>query len=134
MTISSIFESNGPLITSGGSSEETVGDTWTDTVNEVTVPRPVLNFTVSNLFTAFRAIIVVNVHATQNISETFDLLGTFDGTNWAMSQNSAQSLGNNTNVVFSIDTSGTVGQIKYTSTPAVSGFNERVFKWLIKTF
>lgn len=128
MTISSIFQTNdlgaGPV-----SPTEEDGDTWTDYINEVTVPRNVLNLKISDLYTAFRIMLVVNVEATQNVSETFDLLGTYDGTNWSMNQNSVQNIGGNVNVNFSIDSTG---QIKYTSTPAVTGFSKRIFKWVKK--
>lgn len=129
MTISSIFQTNDSGATQVNPAEDD-GDTWTDYTDERPVPTSILNFKIGNIYTAFRILVVVNVYATQNVSETFDLLGTYDGTNWTMSQNSVQSTGGNTNVVFTIDSSG---QIKYTSTPAIGGFTKRIFKWIKRT-
>ena len=128
MTISSIFQQNSSAYNQGNPAEDS-GDTWTDTT-DVRSEFSILNFKVSNIYTAFRIIVVVNVYATPNVSETFDLLGTYDGVNWAMSQNSVQSINGTSNVVFSIDN---LGQISYTSTPAFTGFSKRVFKWLKRT-
>ena len=128
MAISSIFQQNSDFYTQGGSAEDS-GDTWTDTT-DIRSNFPILNFKVGNIYTAFRIIVVVNVYATPNVSETFDLLGTYDGTHWTMSQNSVQSINGTSNVVFSIDN---LGQISYTSTPAFTDFSKRVFKWLKRT-
>lgn len=130
MTISSIFQTN-DLGAGLVSPTEEDGDTWTDDVNEVPVnaPRNVLNLKISNIYTAFRIMLVVNVEAAQNVSETFDLLGTYDGTNWSMTQNSVQNIGGSVNVNLYIDSTG---QIKYSSTPMVTGFSKRIFKWVKK--
>lgn len=124
MTISSIFQRNDADITQT-TIPNTSSNSFVDTDNIVT-DKPITNLSISTSYSGFRILLTVNVDATQDVSETFDLLGTSDGTAWTMSQNSVQSTGGNTNVVFTIDSSG---QIKYTST-GNAGFVKRTLQWL----
>lgn len=124
MTISSIFQRNDADI-SQSTIPNTSSNSFVDTDNIVT-DKPITNLSISTSYSGFRILLTVNVDATQDVSETFDLLGTSDGTAWTMSQNSVQSTGGNTNVVFTIDSSG---QIKYTST-GNTGFVKRTLQWL----
>ena len=124
MTISSIFQTNDANI-SQSNIPNTSSNSQVDTV-DVLVDQPITSLAISTSYSGFRILLTVNVDATTDVSETFDLLGTSDGTNWTMSQNSVQSTGGNTNVTFTIDSSG---QIKYTST-TTPGFVKRTLQWL----
>ena len=124
MTISSIFQTNDANI-SQSNIPNTSSNSQVDTV-DVLVDQPITSLAISTSYSGFRILLTVNVDATTDVSETFDLLGTSDGTNWTMSQNSVQSTGGNTNVTFTIDSSG---QIKYTST-STPGFVKRTLQWL----
>lgn len=124
MTISSIFQTNDANI-SQSNIPNTSSNSQVDTV-DVLVDQPIIGLAISTSYSGFRILLTVNVDATTDVSETFDLLGTSDGTNWTMSQNSVQSTGGNTNVTFTIDSSG---QIKYTST-TTPGFVKRTLQWL----
>lgn len=124
MTISSIFQTNDANV-----SQTTVptssSNSYVDTT-EIRTDYPIPNLAIPNSYSGFRILMTVNVDATVDVSETFDLLGTSDGGNWTMSQNSVQSTGGNTNISFTIDSSG---QIKYTST-GNTGFVKRTLQWL----
>lgn len=124
MTISSIFQTNDANV-SQTTVPNTSSNSQVDTV-DVLVDQPITGLAISTSYSGFRILLTVNVDATTDVSETFDLLGTSDGTNWTMSQNSVQSTGGNTNVTFTIDSSG---QIKYTST-TTPGFVKRTLQWL----
>lgn len=124
MTISSIFQTNDANV-SQTTVPNTSSNSFIDTTNIVT-DQPITGLAISTAYSGFRILMTVNVDATVDVSETFDLLGTSDGTNWTMSQNSVQSTGGNTNVTFTIDSSG---QIKYTST-GNTGFVKRTLQWL----
>jgi hypothetical protein len=124
MTISSIFQTNDANI-SQTTVPNTSSNSQVDTV-DVLNDWPITGLAISTSYSGFRILLTVNVDATTDVSETFDLLGTSDGTAWTMSQNSVQSTGGNTNVVFTIDSSG---QIKYTST-TTPGFVKRTLQWL----
>lgn len=126
MTISSIFQTNDANV-----SQTTVptssSNSFVDVQNTVT-DKPITGLIIPISYSGFRILMTVNVDATVDVSETFDLLGTSDGSTWTMSQHSVQSTGGNTNVSFTIDSSG---QIKYTSTPAIPGtFVKRTLQWL----
>ena len=124
MTISSIFQTNDANV-SQTTVPNTSSNSYVDTT-EIRTDYPIPNLSISTSYSGFRILVTVNVDATTDVSETFDLLGTSDGSSWAMSQNSVQSTGGNTNVSFTIDSSG---QIKYTST-ATPGFVKRTLQWL----
>jgi hypothetical protein len=130
MTISSIFQRNDADV-SQTTIPNSSSDSYTDTdninsVGEVLSPKVIPNLAVATSYSGFRILVTVNVDATTDVSETFDLLGTSDGTAWTMSQNSVQSTGGDTNVAFTIDSSG---QIKYTCS-GNTGFVKRTFQWL----
>lgn len=126
MTISSIFQTNDATVSqttvpTGSTNSQVDGSAY-----DVVADRPVSNLVISPSYSGFRILITVNVDATTDVSETFDLLGTSDGTTWMMSQNSVQSVGGSANIVFTIDSSG---QIKYTTT-TTPGFVKRTLQWL----
>lgn len=124
MTISSIFQRNDADV-SQTNIPNTSSDRQTDTVDVVT-DLPISGLAVPPSYSGFRILMTVSVDATVNVSETFDLLGTSDGTHWSMSQNSVQNIGGSSNVEFKIDNSG---QITYTST-TTPGFVKRTLQWL----
>jgi len=124
MTISSIFQTNDSNI-SQSNIPNTSSNSQVDTVNVLT-NWPITGLAISPSYSGFRILLTVNVDATTDVSETFDLLGTSDGTTWTMSQNSIQSVGGPANIVFTIDSGG---QIKYTST-TTPGFVKRTLQWL----
>lgn len=64
---------------------------------------------------SFKAQVSVAIDATGSLFEAFELLGVQHGTGWYMS---VSSVGDNSGIIFSIDTTG---QVKYTSTN-VTGF------------
>jgi len=124
MAISTIFQTNDSNV-SQTTIPNTSSNSQVDTVDVLT-DRVITGLAISTSYSGFRILLTVNVDATTDTSETFDLLGTSDGSSWAMSQNSVQSVGGNTNITFSIDSSG---QIKYTST-TTPGFVKRTLQWL----
>lgn len=126
MTISSIFQTNDANV-----SQTTVPNTSSNSFVDTTQLRtdyPIPGLAISTAYSGFRILLTVSVDvdSAADVSETFDLLGTSDGSNWTMSQNSVQSTGGNTNVSFTIDSSG---QIKYTST-ATPVIVKRTLQWL----
>jgi hypothetical protein len=127
VTISSIFQTNDANV-----SQTTIPNTSSNSqidsgpAYDVIADRPISGLAISTSYSGFRILITVNVDATTDVSETFDLLGTSDGTNWTMSQNAVQSVNGSANILFTIDSSG---QIKYTST-ATPGFVKRTLQWL----
>lgn len=95
---------------------------------DVVTNRDLAGLKISTIYTGFRALITVSVDATTDVSETFDLLGSSNGTQWAMNQNSVQGLNGSANIAFSIDAAG---QIQYTTT-STPGFTKRVLRWVIQ--
>lgn len=126
MAISSIFQQN-DASTTQTNIPNVSSNSYVDTTDVRDPAFPIPNLIVPTSYSGFRILITVNVDATTDVSETFDLLGTSDGSQWAMSQNSVQSINGTTNVVFSIDPSG---QISYTSTVVNPGFVKRTLQWL----
>ena len=124
MAISSIFQTNDATV-SQSNIPNTSSNSQVDTVDVLT-DWPITGLAISPSYSGFRILLTVNVDATVDVSETFDLLGTSNGTTWTMSQNSIQSVGGPANIVFTIDSGG---QIKYTST-ATPGFVKRTLQWL----
>ena len=126
MAISSIFQQN-DASTAQTNIPNVSSNSYVDTTDVRSPAFPIPNLNVPTSYSGFRILITVNVDATTDVSETFDLLGTSDGSQWAMSQNSVQSINGTTNVVFSIDPAG---QISYTSTVVNPGFVKRTLQWL----
>lgn len=124
MSFSSIFQRNDETV-SQTTVPSTSSNSQVDTVDVVT-DQPITGLLIPSGYSGFRILLTVNIDATTDRSETFDLLGTYDGTTWSMSQNSVQNA-NSTNIIFTIDS---IGQIKYTSTPAIPGFVKRTLQWV----
>lgn len=125
MAISSIFQQNDSTVTQTNI-PNTTSNSQVDMVDVVT-DQVITNLAIPTSYSGFRILITVNVDATTDTSETFDLLGTSNGTTWSMSQNSVQNTNGSTNVIFTIDSSG---QIKYTSNVVNPGFVKRTLQWL----
>lgn len=128
MTISSVFQKNTAPVTAATPGTTSNSQTDSGAALDVVTNRNVTGLNISVVYTGFRALVTVMVDATTDVSESFDLLGTSDGTQWVMSQNSVQSVNGPANITFSIDSSG---QIKYTTT-STPGFSKRVLRWVIQ--
>lgn len=127
MTISSIFQTNDANVSQTSVPSGTVNSQVdSGSMYDVVTNRVISGLVIPPSYSGFRIMMTVNVDATTDVSETFDLLGTSDGTTWTMSQNSVQSVGGPANIAFTIDSTG---QIKYTST-ATPGFVKRTLQWL----
>lgn len=126
MAISTIFQTNDSNV-----SQTTIPNTSSNSqvdTQDIVTDKVITGLAISTSYSGFRILITVNVDATTDVSETFDLLGTSNGSTWAMSQNSVQNTNGSTKVIFNIDPSG---QITYTSPgPATPGFVKRTLQWL----
>ena len=128
MPISSVFQGNSQSVpsisapTDGGEVINFYEDT-TDVRTNHDIPS--LLFAAS--LKGFRAIITVNVEADTNLSETFEVLGTRDGTNWSISQNSVANTNGAANISFGITNAG---QMQYSSA-STTGFTKRTIAWSI---
>lgn len=72
-----------------------------------------------------KVVISVYIDATEDLHEIFTLDCIQDGSGWNYSQ---ESVGDESNVAFSIDSSG---QIQYTSGNE-PGYNSSIFKWILQ--
>ena len=131
MPISSIFQGNYQNVPSNTpSSEGEVVNSYEDTI-EVRTNHDIPSLVFSALLKGFRAIITVNVNAATNLSETFEILGTNDGTSWSISQNSIANTNGAANITFDITSDiNNTGQMRYSST-STDGFTERTLVWSV---
>ena len=127
MPISSIFQGNYQNVPSNTpSSEGEVVNSYEDTTN-VRTNHDIPSLAFAALLKGFRAIITVNVDADTNLSETFEILGTNDGTSWSISQNSIANTNGAANITFDITSAG---QMRYSST-STTGFTKRTLVWSV---
>ena len=130
MTISSIFQRN-DADTAQLSIPSTSSNSQVDT-GQVLTNQPITGLLIPLNYSGFRILLTVNVDATNDTSETFDLLGTCNGTTWSMSQNSVQNTNGVVNITFSINP--TTGQIRYSSDDSsTNGFVKRTLQWIVQT-
>lgn len=77
--------------------------------NNVSSPASITGFAFANASVrSFKAHVSVEIDATADLFEVFEIMGIQRGSDWSMN---ASSVGDSTGVIFSIDTSG---QLKYT--------------------
>ena len=127
MPISSIFQGNYQNVPSNTpSSEGEVVNSYEDTTN-VRTNHDIPSLAFSALLKGFRAIITVNVDADTNLSETFEILGTNDGTSWSISQTSIANTNGAANITFDITSAG---QMRYSST-STTEFTKRTLVWSV---
>lgn len=129
MPISSIFQGNYQNVPGNTpSSEGEVINSYEDTTN-VRTNHDIPSLAFSALLKGFRAIITVNVDAdpNPNLSETFEMLGTYDGTGWSISQTSIANTNGAANITFDITSAG---QMRYSST-FTDGFTKRTLVWSV---
>ena len=127
MPISSIFQGNYQNVPSNTpSSEGEVVNSYEDTTN-VRTNHDIPSLAFAALLKGFRAIITVNVDADTNLSETFEILGTNDGTSWSISQTSIANTNGAANITFDITSAG---QMRYSST-STTGFTKRTLVWSV---
>lgn len=127
MPISSIFQGNYQNVPSNTpSSEGEVVNSYEDTTN-VRTNHDIPSLAFAALLKGFRAIITVNVDADTNLSETFEILGTNDGTSWSISQTSIANTNGAANITFDITSAG---QMRYSST-STAGFTKRTLVWSV---
>lgn len=127
MAISSIFQGNYQSVPENTpSTEGEVINSYEDTTNiRTNHDVPSLAFAAS--LKGFRAIITVNVDADTNLSETFEIFGTNDGTSWSISQTSIANTNGAANITFDITNAG---QMRYSST-STTGFTKRTLLWSV---
>lgn len=130
MPISSIFQGNYQNVPSNTpSSEGEVVNSYEDTI-DVRTNHDIPSLAFAALLKGFRAIITVNVDAEDpnpNLSETFEILGTNDGTSWSISQNSIANTNGAANITFDITSAG---QMRYSST-STTDFAKRTLVWSV---
>ena len=127
MPISSIFQGNYQNVPSNTpSSEGEVVNSYEDTTN-VRTNHDIPSLAFAALLKGFRAIITVNVDADTNLSETFEILGTYDGTSWSISQTSIANTNGAANITFDITSAG---QMRYSST-STAEFTKRTLVWSV---
>ena len=127
MPISSIFQGNYQNVPGNTpSSEGEVINSYEDTTN-VRTNHDIPSLAFAALLKGFRAIITVNVDADTNLSETFEILGTNDGTSWSISQISIANTNGAANITFDITSAG---QMRYSST-STTGFTKRTLVWSV---
>lgn len=127
MPISSIFQGNYQSVPGNTpSSQREVVNVYEDTTN-VRTNHDIPSLAFSALLKGFRAIITVNVDAGTNLSETFEILGTYDGTDWSISQTSIANTNGAANITFDITSAG---QMRYSST-LTTGFTKRTLLWSV---
>lgn len=127
MPISSIFQGNYQNVPSNTpSSEGEVVNSYEDTT-DVRTNHDIPSLAFAALLKGFRAIITVNVDADTNLSETFEILGTYDGTSWSISQTSIANTNGAANITFDITSAG---QMRYSST-STTGFTKRTLVWSV---
>ena len=134
MPISSIFQGNYQNVPSNTpSSEGEVVNSYEDTT-DVRTNHDIPSLAFSALLKGFRAIITVTVTVnvdtedpSPNLSETFEILGTNDGTSWSISQTSIANTNGAANITFDITSAG---QMRYSST-STTGFTKRTLVWSV---
>lgn len=128
MTISSVFQNNRQVVQSVSepSPEGKEVSAYEDTT-DVRTNHDIPSLTFSALLKGFRAVITVNVDADPNLSETFEMLGTYDGTGWSISQTSIANTNGTANITFDITSAG---QMRYSST-STTGFTKRTLVWSV---
>ena len=128
MPISSIFQGNSEASsqTSQPSGSQTVSQYIDETDSRTNFPIP--NLKLNSLLKGFSAIVTVSVDAQTDLSETFQLLGTNDGTDWSMAQTSVNNVDGESKVSFSIDNTG---QIYYSVSSTSITFVKRTINWNI---
>ncbi|NBW41924.1 hypothetical protein EBR25_13135 [bacterium] len=133
MPISSIFQGNSQSVPGNTpSSQREVVNVYEDTTDVRTNHDIPLLFFATSL-KGFRAMITVNVTVNvdadpnPNLSETFEILGTNDGTSWSISQTSIANTNGAANITFDITSAG---QIRYSST-STTGFTKRTLAWSV---
>lgn len=97
-------------------SEGDIQETLYGAANNQTTPTNVTGFAFSNaVVRSFKALVSVDIDATTDLFEAFELLGVQKSTGWDLI---VSSTGDDSGIVFSIDSSG---QVQYTSTN-ITGF------------
>ena len=111
------------LLINASKSAGDIAETEVSLSNFQTSPQNITGFTFSNtVVRGFSALVTVEINATSDLFEQFTLNGIQKNGSWNMS---IESIGDNTDIVFSITSSG---QIQYTS-PAYDGFTSADVKF-----
>jgi hypothetical protein len=127
MPISTIFQGNSQSVpestpASGGSE---VINSYEDTT-DVRVNHNIPNLIFAGILKGFRAFITVSIDkSSTDLSETFEILGTNNGTSWSISSTSVANTNGTANISFSITNAG---QMQYSST-STAGFIKRTLLW-----